>query len=291
MKRGIWLGIGTYTIWGLFPIYWKWLQHVDALELIAHRIAWSFVIMLVIMTITSRWDKFRTQTISPKLRWTFLLIAILIGVNWLVYVWSVTAGFIVESSLGYFINPLVSVTLGVVFLKENLRPWQWVPVGMAAIGVIYLTVLYGSLPWIALTLAFTFGVYGLLKKTTPLGPVQGMTLETGILFVPAVAWLVFTQIRGDGAFLHTGLVSDLLMIGAGLATTVPLLMFTAAAQSIPLSLIGILQYLAPTLQFLIGVLVFREELSSSKLIGFIIIWLALAIFAVEGWQHSRRHQS
>jgi chloramphenicol-sensitive protein RarD len=290
MKRGIWLGIGTYTIWGLFPIYWKWLQHVPALELVAHRIAWSFVYMLVIMTITRRWGKFKSTTASPKLRWTFLLIAGLIGVNWLVYVWAVNHGFIVDASLGYFINPLVSVTLGVVFLKERLRPWQWVPVGMAAIGVIYLTVLYGSLPWIALTLAFSFGFYGLLKKITPLGPVQGMTLETGILFLPALAWLVFTQTRGDGAFLHTGIVSDLLMAGAGLVTTVPLLMFAAAAQSIPLTLIGILQYLAPTLQFLIGVLVFGETLSVERLVGFTIIWLALIIFAIEGWQHRRKYQ-
>ncbi|MBN2044193.1 MAG: EamA family transporter RarD [Anaerolineales bacterium] len=288
MKRGIWLGIGAYGIWGLFPIYWKWLQHVPALELVAHRIVWSFIMMLVVMTVTRRWDKFRHHTASPKLRWTFLLIASLIGVNWLVYVWAVNAGFIVDASLGYFINPLVSVTLGVVFLKERLRTWQWVPVGMAGAGVIYLTVLYGALPWIALTLAFTFGTYGLLKKITPLGPVQGMALETGILFLPALAWLVFTQMRGDGAFLHSGPVSDLLMAGAGVVTTIPLLMFAAAAQSIPLSLVGILQYLAPTLQFLIGVLVFDEPLSAQRLVGFCIIWLALILFAAEGWQHHRR---
>jgi len=287
MKRGIWLGIGTYTIWGLFPIYWKWLQHVDALELIAHRIGWSFIIMLVVMTLTNRWDKFRQQTTSPKLRWTFLLIAILIGVNWLVYVWAVNAGFIVEASLGYFINPLVSVTLGVVFLKERLRPWQWVPVGLAALGVIYLTLQLGALPWISLTLAFTFGIYGLLKKVTPLGPIQGMTLETGILFPVALGWLIFTQVRGDGAFMHTGLLPDLLMVGAGVVTTVPLLMFAAAAQAIPLSMIGILQYLAPTGQFLIGVLVFGESLSTQKLLGFSLVWLGLIIFAVEGWVHSR----
>ncbi len=288
MKRGIWLGIGTYIIWGVFPIYWKWLQHVPALELIAHRIAWSFLIMLGIMTITRRWDRFRQQTSSPKIRWTFLLIAILIGVNWSIYVWAVNAGFIVEASLGYFINPLVSVTLGVVFLKERLRLWQWVPIGLAAIGVIFLAFQVGSLPWISLSLAFTFGIYGLLKKITPLGPIQGMTLETGILFPFALAWLIFTQMRGDGAFLHTGLTSDLLMAGAGVVTTVPLLMFAAAAQAIPLSMIGILQYLAPTGQFLIGVVVFGEALSTQRLIGFSIVWLALIIFAVEGWLHSRQ---
>jgi len=288
MKRGIWFAIGTYVIWGLFPIYWRWLQHVPALELIAHRIAWSFLIMLGVMTITHRWGRFREQIASPRIRWTFLLIAALIGVNWLVYVWAVNADYIVEASLGYFINPLVSVTLGVVFLKERLRPWQWVPVGLAAIGVIFLALQVGSLPWISLTLAFTFGTYGLLKKITPLGPIQGMTLETGILFPFALGWLIFTQVRGDGAFLHTGLTSDLLMAGAGVVTTVPLLMFAAAAQAIPLSLVGILQYLSPTGQFLIGVLVFGEALSVERLIGFSIVWLALIIFAVEGWLHSRR---
>ena len=282
------MGLALIQSGGFSPIYWKWLQHVDALELIAHRIGWSFMIMLGIMTITRRWDKFRPRSASSTLRWTFLLIAVLIGVNWLVYVWAVNAGHIVEASLGYFINPLVSVTLGVVFLKERLRPWQWVPVGLAAIGVIYLTLQLGDLPWISLVLAFSFGFYGLLKKTTPLGPVQGMTLETGILFPLALGWLIFTQLRGDGAFLHTGLVSDLLMMGAGVVTTVPLLMFAAAAQSIPLTWIGILQYLAPTLQFLIGVLVFGETLSIQKLIGFSIVWLALIIFALEGWYQSRQ---
>ncbi len=173
--------------------------------------------------------------------------------------------------------------LGVVILKEKLRPWQWLPIGLAALAVIYLAILYGSLPWIALTLAFTFGTYGLVKKAAPLGPIQGMTLETGILAPLAIGWLVFTQVRGDGAFLHTGLTADLLMAGAGVVTTIPLLMFAAAAQSIPLSMVGILQYLAPTLQFLIGVLVFHEPVTHARLFGFAIIWLALLIYALEGW--------
>jgi chloramphenicol-sensitive protein RarD len=290
MKRGILLGIGAYALWGFFPIYWKWLQHVSALELIGHRITWSFVILLVVMTVTKRWNKFRQATTSSRVRLIFFLAAVLIGINWLVYVWGVNSGYIVETSLGYFINPLVSVLLGVVILKERLRPWQWVPIGLAAVGVIYLTVLYGSLPWIALTLAFSFGLYGLVKKAAPLGPIQGMTLETGILLIPAAGWLVFTQVRGDGAFLHTGIVSDLLMVGAGVVTTVPLLMFAAAAQSIPLSLVGILQYLAPTIQFLIGVLIYDEPVSPARLVGFVIIWIALILYAIESWLNGQRRK-
>ena len=290
MKRGILLGIGAYGIWGMFPIYWKWLQHVPAPELLSHRIVWSFVIMLGAMSVTRRWGKFRQATTSPRVRWVFLAAAVLIVVNWLTYVWAVNAGFIVETSLGYFINPLVSVLLGVIILKERLRPLQWLPIGLAAAGVLYLTLLYGSLPWIALTLAFSFGLYGLVKKAAPLGPVQGMTLETGFLFLPAVGWLVMTQATGEGAFLHTGLGADLLMVGAGIVTTIPLLMFAAAAQSIPLSMVGILQYLAPTLQFLIGVLVFDEPLAADRLIGFIVIWTALVIYALEGWLAARKRK-
>jgi len=290
MKRGILFGIGAYGIWGLFPIYWKWLQHVPALELLSHRIVWSFVIMLAVMTITGRWDKFRQATVSPRVRWTFLAAAVLIAVNWLTYIWAVNAGFIVETSLGYFINPLVSVLLGVLILKEQLRPLQWLPIGLAAAAVLYLAVLYGSLPWIALTLAFSFGLYGLVKKAAPLGPVQGMTLETGFLFLLAAGWLIYTQATGEGAFLHTGLAADLLMAGAGIVTTIPLLMFAFAAQSIPLSMVGILQYLAPTLQLLIGVFVFKESLSVERLIGFIIIWTALLIYALEGWLAARKRK-
>jgi len=195
----------------------------------------------------------------------------------------VNAGFIVETSLGYFINPLVSVLLGVVILKERIRPWQWVAIGLAAVGVLYLTVSYGSLPWIALTLAFSFGFYGLTKKLAPLNAIQGLTLETGILFLPSVGWLIFSDLTGDGAFLHTGWISDLLMIGAGIVTTVPLLMFASAAKMIPLSMVGILQYIAPTIQLIIGVFVYHEPFSTTRMIGFSIVWFALVIFGIEGW--------
>jgi chloramphenicol-sensitive protein RarD len=207
----------------------------------------------------------------------------LIGINWLTYVWAVNAGFIVETSLGYFINPLVSVLMGVIILKEQIRPWQWAAIGLAASGVLYLTFSYGSLPWIALTLAFSFGFYGLVKKTAPLNSLQGVTLETGILFLPSIGWLIISEFQGDGTFLNTGWQADLLMVGAGLVTTIPLLMFASAAKMIPLSMVGILQYIAPTIQFLIGVLVYHEPFTSARVIGFSIVWLALIIFGVEGW--------
>lgn len=283
MNKGVWLAIGAYSIWGFFPVYWKMLKHVPALQLLGHRIGWSFILLVVVLLVSKRWNDFRKAIATPKIQRTYLAAAILIGVNWLTYVWAVNAGFIVETSLGYFINPLVSVLLGVILLKEQIRTWQWIAIGLAAVGVLYLTISYGTLPWIALTLAFSFGFYGLVKKTAPLNSIQGLTLETGILFLPSVAWLIYSDVVGGGAFLHTGSISDLLMIGAGLATTIPLLMFASAAKMIPLSMVGILQYIAPTIQFLIGVLVYHESFTSSRVIGFVIVWVALLIFGVEGW--------
>jgi chloramphenicol-sensitive protein RarD len=220
----------------------------------------------------------------------YFVSALLIGANWLIYVWSVNAGYIVEASLGYFINPLFSVLLGVVFLRERLRPLQWLPVGLAAAGVLYLTFVYGSLPWIALSLAFTFGLYGLVKKTAPLGSLYGLTLETGLLFLPALAYLLYVNATGSGAFLHSSPSANWLMVGAGLVTIVPLLMFSSAARQIPLSLVGILQYITPSMQFLLGVLVYREAFSSHQLLGFGIVWLGLIIFWAEGFFAHRAAQ-
>jgi chloramphenicol-sensitive protein RarD len=213
--------------------------------------------------------------------------SILLTVNWLVYVWGVNAGFIVETSLGYFINPLLSVLLGVIFLRERLRPAQWIPVALAAAGVLYLTLAYGRPPWIALTLAFTFGFYGFVKKLAPLGSLYGLTLETGIVFPIALIYLAFVEFTSAGAFLHNGALIDVLLIGAGLVTTIPLLMFASAARQIPLSVVGILQFIAPTLQFLIGVLIYREPFDGSRLIGFGLVWLALIIFWLESYLANR----
>ena len=283
MNRGVLYAISAYGMWGFFPVYWKLLKHIPALQLLGHRIGWFFILLVVVLFITRRWADFRKSIVSPRIQRSYLAAAILIGVNWFTYVWAVNSGFIVETSLGYFINPLVSVLLGVVILKEQIRPWQWVAIGIAAVGVLYLTISYGSLPWIALTLAFSFGFYGLAKKTAPLNAIQGLALETGILFLPSVGWLVFSDLTGEGAFLHTGWTSDLLMIGAGIVTTIPLLMFASAAKMIPLSMVGILQYIAPTIQLIIGVVVYHEAFSSTRVIGFSIVWLALVIFGIEGW--------
>jgi chloramphenicol-sensitive protein RarD len=282
MNKGILSGIAAYAMWGFFPIYWKLLQDVPAPQLLGHRIVWSFLLLLVVILLTRQGNDFRSQ-MNARTLGIYLIAALLIGVNWLTYVWAVNAGFIVETSLGYFINPLFSVLMGVIFLRERLRPAQWVPVVLAGIGVVYLTLVHGRLPWIALVLAFTFGFYGLTKKLAPLGPVFGLTLETGILFLPAVAYLGWAQVRGDAAFLNSGGIVDLLMIGAGLVTTVPLLMFASAAKQIPLTMLGILQYLAPTIQFLIGVFLYGEPFDQARLVGFGIVWLALIIFWVENY--------
>lgn len=286
MKKGILYGIGAYVLWGFFPIYWKLLHHVPALQLLGHRIGWSFLLLAAVIWLSGQWPELRAA-LNRRTFLIYSLAAVLIGLNWLTYVWAVNAGYIVETSLGYFINPLLSVLMGVIFLRERLRAAQWLPVGLAAAGVIYLTFVYGRLPWIALALAFTFGLYGLVKKLAPLGSLYGLTLETGILFLPALAYLVFVERNGQGAFLHTGLLSDALMVGAGVVTTIPLLMFASAARSIPLTMVGILQYIAPTLQFLLGVFVYKEPFDHAHLIGFSIVWLALVIFWVENFVYHR----
>ena len=281
MNSGIWYALGAYVLWGLFPIYWKWLHHVPAIELIGHRISWSFILLMIVIFLTGQWAKLRS-TLTRRVLGIYLIAGILLSLNWLVYVWGVNTEHVVETSLGYFINPLFSVLLGMIFLKERLRPLQWLPIGLAALGVIYLTWTYGSLPWIALSLTFTFGFYGLVKKISPLGSLYGLTLETGLVFLPALGYLIYVESVGQGAFGHTSVVSDLLMIGAGVVTTIPLLMFASAAKRIPLTMVGIMQYIAPTLQFLIGVLIYKEPFSTTSLIGFSMVWAALLIFWVEG---------
>ncbi len=291
MNIGIILGIITYLLWGIFPIYWKALKHVPADQILAHRIIWSLVIMLLVTIIRKQGKIFWRKVTNLKVIGIFLLASALIATNWMIYIWAVNSGYIIESSLGYFINPLVNVLLGVFFLKETMRPWQWVPIGLAAVGVIYLTVSYGSLPWISLALAFSFGFYGLVKKTTTLLPTESLTMETGIMFIPALIWVWIANHNQTGVFLHTDLRTNLLLVGAGIATVVPLLTFAAALKHIPLSLIGILQYIAPTLQFLIGVLVYDEPFTSSQLVGFSIIWAALILFSSESWYHSRKSRA
>lgn len=281
------MALATYLLWGVFPVYWKMLQDVPALQLLGHRIAWSFITLLIVILIT-RQGRLLLAKLTHRVLLIYLIAGLLIGVNWLTYVWAVNAGFIVETSLGYFINPLLSVLLGVVILQERLRPWQWLPIGLATLGVTYLTYTYGSLPWIALTLAFTFAIYGLVKKIAPLGALYGLTLETGFLFLPALLYLGYSEWADSAAFLHHGFRTDFLLIGAGLVTTVPLLLFASAAQRIPLTLIGLMQYISPTMQFLLGVLVYGEPFPAERAIGFGLVWAGLIIFWLENFI-SRSH--
>jgi chloramphenicol-sensitive protein RarD len=287
MSKGHWQAVGAYGLWGLFPIYWKLLHHVPALQLLSHRILWSFVSLCCVIVVRRQWRSFGTALLKPRVLPVYFFAAGLVSINWLIYVWAVNAGFIIQTSLGYFINPLLSVLMGVIFLHERLRPWQWVPVGLAGIGILYLTYSYGTLPWIALALAFSWGVYGLVKKIAPLGSLHGLTLETGILLLPVLVYLVYAGSSGQGAFRHGGIQSDLLLVGAGLVTTGPLWLFASAVQRIPLTAVGILQYIAPTIQFLIGVLVYREPFTGAQFIGFGLVWVALILFGVEGYLNHR----
>jgi chloramphenicol-sensitive protein RarD len=282
MNKGVWHAVAAYALWGLLPVYWKWLHAVPALPLIAHRVVWSFLGLALVLGFSGQLGALRPSRLSRRTLGTYLVSALLIGANWLIYVWAVNAGFIVETSLGYFINPLLSVLLGVLVFRERLRRLQWVAVAIAAAGVCQLTFAYGRLPWIALALAGTFAGYGLIKKTAPLGPLIGLAIETGLLVAPALIVLGWSEARGTGPLTHGDPATLALLVGAGVVTTVPFVLFSSAAQRIPLSLIGILQYTAPTLQFLIGVFLYREPFTRVQFAGFALVWIALAIFAIEG---------
>ena len=282
-RKGTWYAAAAYLLWGFVPIYWKWLDTIPALQLICHRIVWSCALLLTMVTMSHDWDKLREALRSPRVVGIYTAAAVIVSINWFVYVWAVNSGFIVQTALGYFINPLVSVFLGVLVFREKLRIWQWASIGLASSGVLYLMIVYGSLPWIALALAFSFGAYGLLKKKAPLGAVHGLTLETSILVIPAALYLVYVDRAGSGGFGHAGPARTLLMAGAGPVTTVPLLFFAAAVRRIPLSAMGMLQYINPTMQFLIGVWLYHEPFTSAQAVGFGMVWAALVIFALEGY--------
>ena len=280
MNRGIWYGIGAYAAWGLFPLYFKLTSAVPAMEVLSHRVIWSFL-ALAMAALAAR--SLHSLRVSGRVFALYAAAATLIGVNWFVYVWAVAAGFVVETSLGYFITPFVNVLLGVLVFGERLRGGQWVAVALAAAGVGYLAVtIYGALPWISIVLALSFGTYGLVKKKVLLPPLQGLTLETGILFLPALGYALALETAGRGQFAHSSAAGDALLVGAGLITIGPLLLFAAAVQRVPLSVIGILQYIAPTIQFLLGVLLYREPFSRPQLVGFALVWAALAVFTGEG---------
>jgi chloramphenicol-sensitive protein RarD len=288
MNKGLFYAIAAYTVWGLLPVYWKALQTVPATEIVGHRMIWSLVFVASLLAFRRHWGWLRLVVRQPRTLLVGFLAACILALNWLTYVWAVNAGYIVETSLGYFINPLVSVLFGVVFLRERLRLWQWVAIGVAFTGVLYLTIGYGALPWIALVLAFTFGSYGLLKKKTSLGALEGLAMEASLLFLPALTYLLYLESRGAGSFGHTTGFVSMLLILTGVATAGPLLLFAAAARRIPLSMLGILQYIAPTFQFLLGVFLYGEPFNQTRLVGFSIIWTALLIYSIEGSLFRRR---
>jgi chloramphenicol-sensitive protein RarD len=291
MNKGMLYAVGAYTLWGFFPIYWKMLQDVPASEILGHRMVWSFLFVTAVLTFQRRWDWLKPVLKNRRVLALSVLTGFMLAVNWLVFLWAVNNGFIVESSLGYFINPLVSVVMGVLFLRERLRPVQWTAVAIAAAGVLYLTVGYGSPPWIALTLAGSFALYGLLRKTGALNSIQGLTMETAAMFPFAILYLLYLAVGKQGHFMQGGTLTTLLLALGGAVTAVPLILFAAGARRIPLSMVGILQYIAPTLQFLIGVFVYHEPFTTERLIGFSIIWFALFIYTVEGMVVYRKRPS
>lgn len=287
MNKGIITAASAYILWGFLPLYFKFVHDVPALETTVHRVIWSLLLLLAILAIRRNFGVFRAS-LNRRTLLIFSASATLLAVNWLVYVYGVTSGFVVETSLGYFINPLVNVLLGTIFFRERLRLTQWVPIGLAALGVAYLTFSLGSPPWIALALAFTFGMYGLVRKVAPLGSLYGLTLETGMLFIPATAYLIYAEITGTAYFGHAGFATTALLMLLGVVTAVPLLLFARGARQVPMTTLGLLQYIAPTLQFLTGVFLYGEPVSSARLIGFAIIWTALAIYSIEGLLTRRR---
>lgn len=278
----------AYVIWGLYPLYLKRLSHVPALEVVVHRSFWSLLFLLAVLAWQRRFDWLRAVRGTPGLWHRSLAAAVLLSGNWLVYVWAVMHDHVLDSSLGYFINPLVNVALGFAVLKERPRAAQWVAVALAAAGVAWLTVAAGRLPWVALALGLSFGLYGLMRKTGALGALEGLTLETMLLapvVLPAMAWLVF---GGHGAFAHVDASTDLLLMVSGPLTAVPLLLFGFGARRITLASLGLLQYLSPSIQFLLGVFLYREPFDPARGVGFGLIWVALALYSAESlWRYRR----
>jgi chloramphenicol-sensitive protein RarD len=286
-RRGTLLGVAAYVTWGLFPLYWPLLEPAGAVEILAHRVVWSLVFVVTLMLLVRRLSGALPR---DRRRLSVLALAgVIIGVNWGVYIWAVNNDHVLEGSLGYFINPLVTVALGVIVLREELRRLQWFAVAVAATGVTVLAVAAHRPPWIALVLAVTFGVYGLLKKIVGVGPLPGLAVETAVLAPVALGYLISSAVTGDSTFTGHGPDHALLLACTGAVTALPLLAFAAAVAAAPLTRLGILFYLNPTLQFLVGAVVRHEPVSAGRLAGFILVWIALVVFTVDSATSRRRH--
>ena len=287
-SRGFVLGAAAYLMWGLFPLYFPLLEPAGATEILAHRIFWSLITMLVLVVAVRRWTQLRELLADRRRVGILTLAAVLIAANWGTYIWGVNNGHVIETSLGYFINPLVTVLMGVVILGERLRPVQWAALGIAGLAVIGLTVEYGRPPWVALVLAFSFGSYGLAKKKAHSGAVESLTFETLVIAPVALGYIVLLTLTGASTFTSEGSLHVVLLLGLGILTAVPLLCFGGAATRVSLTTLGLLQYVTPSMQFALGVLVFREPMPTMRWVGFGLVWLALVIFTVESLNHRRR---
>lgn len=284
MKRGILYGVGAYFLWGLFPLYWKLLEHVSSWEIVSHRIVWSVVFLLLLHIIRRNWNWLRISLRTPSVLGIYLLSSLLLSINWSLYIWSVQINRVLDASLGYFITPLVNIVLGLLFLKERLNRAQTISVLLASTGVVYLTIQFGTIPWIALILALSFGFYGLIRKKASFNSVDGLSIETLMLFLPALGYLIFLQHNSQGHWIQGSVTTTLLLTAAGITTSLPLLLFGSAARRVTLTSIGIMQYLSPTLQFLIGLWVFGEPFSLYRLIGFVFIWAASSIYIFDSFK-------
>ena len=286
MRKGILLAAASYTAWGLFPLYFLHVHSVAPLEVLAHRMVWSLLFLAIVLGLRRQWAWLARLHEQPRLVAGFALSAFLLSGNWFIYIWAVNNDHVIDASLGYFINPLVSIVLGALLLRERLRTGQWLAVAIAALGVVWLTLQAHQFPLIAIALALSFGSYGLLRKTAALGPLEGLSLETLLLFPLAAAFLVWRIQEGRSDFLHATLDIRLWLVAAGPITAIPLLLFAAGARQIPLSTLGLLQYIAPSLQLLLGVWLFHEPFGGPRVIGFALIWAALAVYSIEGLQRA-----
>lgn len=286
-STGFFYGVAAYSLWGLFPLYWPLLKPAGAFELLGHRIVWSLLVMLALVVLLRRGPAFRALVTDRRRALLLASAAMVLSANWATYIWSVNNGRVVEASLGYFINPLVTVLMGVFVIGERLRRLQWMAVVVGALAVVILTIDYGRLPWVALILAFSFGTYGLLKKTVGAGPIESLAFETAVVAPVALGYLAVLASRGDGHFIGYGMGHALLLMTTGLVTAVPLICFGAAANRIPMVTLGLLQYLAPVFQFLLGVFWLGEDMPLGRWVGFTLVWLALAIFTTEALRHRR----
>ncbi|QIG45629.1 EamA family transporter RarD [Nocardioides anomalus] len=287
-RRGLLLGVAAYAMWGGFPLYWPHLEPAGALEILAHRVLWSLVTMGVLLVVLRRTRHFRALFESRRTVLLLAVAALTITVNWATYIWGVNNDRVVETSLGYFVNPLVTVLMGVLILGERLRPLQWAAIGVATLAVVVLTVDYGHPPWVALVLAFSFGTYGLCKKSANVGAVESLALETTFIAPFAAAYVVWLTATGASNFGSHGVGHALLLASSGLITAVPLICFGAAATRVSMVTLGLLQYLAPVIQFALGVLYFHEDMTPGRWAGFVLVWAALAVFTVEATSHRRR---